>query len=153
MLRDCEAPLHTVVYGSCPASKSTVRTNQGAAMPSAAANNWLLVIAAPRAGLPTTCSIEVRILSPRQVGFELRCAGRRFRSLKLRLGAMLGRLQEMIARLQNQPVPTAKGAMMQAKENEELAHKAHSEIVRAASKLLDEGLPIGLVTIAAMRSR
>jgi hypothetical protein len=36
--------------------------------------------------------IEVRILSPRQVGFELRCAGSKFSSFKLRLGAMLGRL-------------------------------------------------------------
>jgi hypothetical protein len=34
-----------------PASKPTVCTNQGAVMPSAAANNWLFVIAAPRAGL------------------------------------------------------------------------------------------------------
>jgi hypothetical protein len=40
--------------------------------------------------------------------------------------------------------------MMQATENEELAHKAHSEIVRAASKLLDEGLPIGLVINAML---
>ena len=39
---------------------------------------------------------------------------------------------------------------MQATENEELAHKAHSEIVRAASKLLDEGLPIGLVINAML---
>jgi hypothetical protein len=29
-------------------------------------------------------------------------------SFKLRLGAMLGRLQEMIARRQNQPVPNRK---------------------------------------------
>jgi hypothetical protein len=40
--------------------------------------------------------------------------------------------------------------MMQATENEELAHKAHNEIVRAASKLLDEGLPIGLVINALL---
>ena len=39
---------------------------------------------------------------------------------------------------------------MQATENEELAHKAHNEIVRAASKLLDEGLPIGLVINALL---
>ena len=35
--------------------------------------------------------IEVRIFSRRQVGFELRCAGRRFSSFKPHLGAMLGR--------------------------------------------------------------
>jgi hypothetical protein len=36
--------------------------------------------------------IEVRILSPRQVGFELRCAGReKFSSFKLRRAAMLER--------------------------------------------------------------
>jgi hypothetical protein len=38
--------------------------------------------------------IEVRIFSPRQVGFELRCAGRRFSSCKLRRGAMFGWIQE-----------------------------------------------------------
>jgi hypothetical protein len=38
--------------------------------------------------------IEVRILSPRQVGFELRCAESKFSSFKLRLGAMLGSIQE-----------------------------------------------------------
>src|SRR5580700_4051495 len=34
--------------------------------------------------------IEVRIFSPGQVGFELRCAGRKFYSFKLRPGALRG---------------------------------------------------------------
>jgi hypothetical protein len=38
--------------------------------------------------------IEVRIFSPRQVEFELRCAGRRFNSCKLRRGAMSGSIEE-----------------------------------------------------------
>jgi hypothetical protein len=38
--------------------------------------------------------IEVRIVSPRQVEFELRCAGRKFSSWKLRRGAVFGSIQE-----------------------------------------------------------
>ena len=52
-------------------SKSTVCTNQGAVMPRAAANNWLLVIAVPR-NWGTAIDLPVRRGLPRSEPLRLR---------------------------------------------------------------------------------
>src|SRR5262249_14401340 len=65
-----------MVSRRCPASKSTVCTNHGAAMPSAAANNWLVITPSHRR-LVNPSSQDGRAAASTVVAVSLWICGRR----------------------------------------------------------------------------